>query len=260
MDIIIFSGQSNMQGQCDRLSDDSIVEGAYEYKFLSDSLAPLKNPVGENIKKDYTEGYTYTDGTDQDEWLRDHLFGAACYGHTNLVPKFCEEYHRITGKEVLAVHAAKGSTEIVDWLPEGDCYEALLKKVKAAKKLVNAEHIFLVWLQGESDAIEGRSKEFYKARLELLNKLLKEELGLEKFGVIRVGRFTMDTRDDEIITAQDEVCAENDDFIMLTRIASDMINQSEYMHPNIHGHFGAAGLEKLGEVAGKTLAEVSINN
>ena len=40
-DIIIFGGQSNMQGQTESLSEDEIVGNAYEYKYLSNSLALL---------------------------------------------------------------------------------------------------------------------------------------------------------------------------------------------------------------------------
>ncbi|MBR3895125.1 MAG: hypothetical protein IKJ35_08280 [Clostridia bacterium] len=46
MDVIIFSGQSNMQGQSERLSENDVVNDAYEYKWLTDELLPLQNPVG----------------------------------------------------------------------------------------------------------------------------------------------------------------------------------------------------------------------
>ncbi len=255
MDIIVFAGQSNMQGQSECLSDSTPIDGAFEYKYFTDSIVPLKNPVGENIKGDFTEGYTYTDGTDQDAWLKDHVLGAACYGHTCLAPKFCEEYVRVTGREVLAVHAAKGSTGIDCWMPEIREYKALVKKASAAIRRVEYERIYLVWLQGESDAIEGISKQSYKNSIVKICESLKKDLGIHKFGIIRVGRFTMDSKDDEIITAQDEICNENSDFVMLTRIASDLFDMPEYIRPDIHGHFSAKGLEKLGSEAGRALGE-----
>lgn len=49
MDIIIFGGQSNMQGQTECMSEDMIVSNAFEYLYLDDDMVPLKNPVGENI-------------------------------------------------------------------------------------------------------------------------------------------------------------------------------------------------------------------
>ena len=117
MDILIFSGQSNMQGQSEALTDTEPVCGAYEYQWLSDQLVPLCNPVGENITYDKTAGEAVTKETNIYGWLAAHVTGAACYGNTNLVPKFCENYRKVTGSEILAVHIAKGSTEIKEWLP-----------------------------------------------------------------------------------------------------------------------------------------------
>ena len=50
MDIIIFGGQSNMQGQTGEMPPiNEPVEGALEYRFEGDSLIPLQLPVGEDI-------------------------------------------------------------------------------------------------------------------------------------------------------------------------------------------------------------------
>ena len=56
MDVIIFSGQSNMQGESEMLLPAHEIKGAFEYKFLSDSIVPLSDPVGENITFDLREG------------------------------------------------------------------------------------------------------------------------------------------------------------------------------------------------------------
>ena len=90
MDILIFSGQSNMQGQSEALTDTEPVIGAYEYKWLSDQLVPLCHPVGEDITYGKTEGEAVTQETKLHAWLAAHVTGASCYGNTNLVPKFCE--------------------------------------------------------------------------------------------------------------------------------------------------------------------------
>ena len=63
MDVIIFSGQSNMQGQSETLSEHDIVKDAYEYKWLTDELVPLQNPVGENITYSMNQGYEVTPET-----------------------------------------------------------------------------------------------------------------------------------------------------------------------------------------------------
>lgn len=262
MDIIIFGGQSNMQGQTECLSDMTPVQNAFEYKWLDDKLAELKNPVGENIRYDKTPGEFFAQGMKGRPWLDQHALGAACYGHTNMVPKFCEAYlkGRTECVQVVAVHAAKGSTMIEEWLPESEGYKFLAGKALGAISHVKAlgasvDHIYFVWLQGESDAIAGHSKAMYKARMLCLKNALKHDLGIEKFGVIRVGRFTNDDRDLEIISAQSEICEEDEDFLMLTDITTELNKQSLYMNPNVKGHYSALGLETLGAVAGERMGQ-----
>lgn len=263
MDIIIFCGQSNMQGQSERITNNDVVQGAYEYKFVKDCFVPLRNPVGEDISCEKKAGYAVTEETDLRVWLSSHITGSACYGNTNLVPEFCKEYIKNTGNEVVAVHIAKGSTEISYWLPSQEGYEILVKKVKAAitklKKEKKLGAIFFVWLQGESDAIKGNSKAYYKQKLKELSDSLIKEVKIEKFGIIRVGRFTNDDRDLEIISAQDELCKECENFLMLTDIATELNLQGQYMNPFIEGHYSAEGLEKLGFEAGRTLGMYASN-
>lgn len=261
-DIIIFSGQSNMQGQCERLSEDREVKGAFEYKMLEDRLAPLKNPVGEDVKKDGSSGYRFYDGVDAEKWLEDHALGSACYGNTNLVPEFARAYIKASGRGVAAVHAAKGSTEIEYWTKGGIGYEFAVKKAKMAEtalgRLPGAEkgYTFLVWLQGESDALFSKSKEDYLEKLRKISGGLKEDTGLLRFGIIEVGRFTNDGRDDEIINAQKDAAGLfPESFVMLTESAKDMCGEPDMMHPSIGGHYSAKGLERLGREAGAKLGE-----
>ena len=255
MDVIIFSGQSNMQGQSECLTENGVVNDAYEYKWLTDELVPLKNPVGENITYFMDRGDDVTPETNIPSWLKEHALGAACYGNTNLVPSFCRTYTDITKRQVLAVHAAKGSTRISEWLPGTPIYDVLIRKARGAIQKVNPERIFFVWLQGESDAVASVMKNDYKAALHVLCDALKADLGIDLFGIIRVGRFTNDDRDLEIISAQDEICREDEDFVMLTDIATELNQKDEYMNPNIKGHYSAKGLELLGSVAAEYLCK-----
>jgi len=261
IDVIIFGGQSNMQGQSECLTSTEIVECAYEYKFLEDIAQPLRNPVGENIKYDGSSGYSITEETDLRVWLSEHVTGASCYGNTNLVPAFCREYIDVCEEEieVLASHSAKGSTQINEWLPGTKGYKTIVNKGEAAiayaKQNGQLGRVFFVWLQGESDAVAGISKDVYKKSLMVLNQALCTELGIECFGVIRVGRFTRNERDLEIICAQNEVCNEQKEFLMLTEIATELNEQEEYMNPYVKGHYSAKGLETLGAAAGRRFAE-----
>ena len=257
MDVILFCGQSNMQGQSERLTNVDEIEGAYEYRVLTDRIKPLSNPVGESIRYDGTAGYCCQTKADIPVWLTQHVLGATSSGNTNLVPEFCRAYRAQSGKDVLAVHAAKGSTKIAEWLPGTPGYDMIVKKAKAAiahlKKTDTVGKILLAWLQGESDAIVGNSTAYYKEKLSELFEALKRDVGVERFGIIRVGRFVGDEKDDAIILAQDQICEENPEFLMLTRMATELNQMPEFMNPFVRGHYSATGLEKLGEAAGTTL-------
>lgn len=251
-----------MQGQTEALSETETVENAEEYRFLTDSLVPLRNPVGENIRYDGSAGETFTETCDPAAWLASHGLGSACYGHTNLVPAFCRAYLAVTGGQAVAVHAAKGSTEVKDWLPDTQGYVMLTRKAKAAIRKTAAKgtvgKIYFIWLQGESDAVFSNAKASYKHQLTCLGDALRRDLGIDKFGVIRVGRFTGDARDDEIIMAQDELCREHPHFLMLTELATELGGSPEYMNPYVGGHYSAAGLEKLGTAAGDAMGQYRI--
>ncbi len=258
IDVIFFGGQSNMQGQTECLTNTDVIEGAYEYRFLENAIKPLCNPVGENVLKDGSEGYVARRSHEERlEWIADHALGTSVEGHTNLVPEFCRAYRAACGREILAVHTAKGSTKIAEWLKGTDGYRVLLAKSQGALQKIREEYrverIFFVWLQGESDAISGNSRAYYKEKIVELKNSLAEDLGIQRFGIIRVGRFTGDERDWEIIEAQDEICREDPDFLMLTRITTELNEIPEYMNPYAKGHYSARGLERLGEAAGGAL-------
>ncbi len=250
MDLIIFSGQSNMQGQTERLPNPNVpVSGAWQFLYLTNELIPLKHPVGEDIQIG-----------------EQSLLLGAHNGGGSLVPAFCREYTRASGREVIAVHAAKGATTVAQWQPETLRYQALVKKVLAAKKRVaeyqKIDKIYFVWLQGESDAIAGTSeKEYYNYFITLKNAL-KSDLQVDCFGLIKVGYFasqatwyevgTMQERvekDETIMRAQERIIQENGDCIMLTRICAKISQENRYINPFESGHYNNIAQEKIGKEA-----------
>ena len=48
-----------MQGQSEALTSTEIVPNSYEYRYLTDEIVPLKNPVGEDITVDKKQGYRF---------------------------------------------------------------------------------------------------------------------------------------------------------------------------------------------------------
>lgn len=264
MDVLIFGGQSNMQGQTEKLTGTEEIEGACEYRFVTDSFVPLKNPVGEDLRADGTGGPGSDESTDPESWLREFVLGASWCGNTNMVPSFCYAYIKATGRKVAAVHAAKGSTVIADWLPGTDGYKMVVKKTRAAVDKIRRDggsigSVYFMWLQGESDAIFSTLKEDYKSRMLELGEALRRDAGIDRFGVIRVGYFVNDERDVRIMEAQSETCAEHPElFLMLTEEAASMRDVPEMMNPYVGGHFSAAGQERLGTLAGTALGRFAV--
>ena len=259
-DIIIFGGQSNMVGQSGSLISDECIEGSFEYRYLTDSIIPLKNPNGEYISIDGTQAKPWAGNGNEDDFLRWHAgiaLGGAADGCTNLIPAFCRAYREACGHDVLAVPVAKGATHIRDWLSGTKCNEFLVKKAKGAiDACENTGNILFVWFQGENDQVNSTPPERYEQTLIELKTSLKAELGIHRFGIIRVGRFANDKRDEGIMNAQENVCAKDSDFVMLTRIASSLCEKSECMNPDAAGHFNAQSLVLIGEQAGNSLARI----
>lgn len=255
-DILIFSGQSNMQGQTEGLPEHNpVINTALEYHSLSDTFIPLMHPVGEDIG--------------------DKLLCAAHNGCGTLVPAFCRTYSSSTNHDVIAVHAARGDTTISEWLPETDRYTTLTKKisgaVKKASKDFNIGKIYFIWLQGESDAIAGTSAAEYEKMLISFKNSLFKMFDIEKFCLIEMGYFCRIApwleysrngegilRDEEIMHAQEHMPKIDSDFVILTDICKTICLDSEYMNPFVGGHYNNKGMDLIGETAGKALAELNI--
>lgn len=244
-----------MEGQTEKLLDASVVNDAYEYKYATDSIVPLCDPFGENLKYDGKAGEAYEDYMGI-SWHAKHVLGGSAYGNSTLIIPFCRRYIEKTKRNVIAVGAAKGAETIEYFMRGGKGYDIIVKKTKAAvnKAADFSGNIYLVWLQGESDAIEAKSREVYLSQIKQMAEELKEDIDLTRFCIIRVGRFTNDERDDKIIEAQDTVCKTDPFFLMLTDEATELNKTPEYMNPYAAGHFSALGLKKLGEDAAETLA------
>ncbi len=237
IDILIFSGQSNMQGQTESCPQEPPLQGALEYRSLSNTLIPLSHPVGEDIG----EG----------------LLWGAYQGHGSLIPDFCRAYMAKTGRRVVAVHAARGATMISEWQKGSARFDALVAKSRAAMEAVRSideiGRMWFVWLQGESDAIAGVSQSAYMEAMQVFRASLTTTLPLSGFALIRVGKFTEDARDIEIIRAQ-EALAASGEFLLLTRMTGVCTKDpARWIHPIYAGHYNNAAMTFIGEAGGKHL-------
>lgn len=256
MDVIIFGGQSNMQGQTEGLpTENAPVEGAREYRFLTDELKPLAHPVGEDVCFE--------------KWL-----AAAHEGGGSLVPAFCRAYVKATGREVVAIHAAKGSTTLAEWQRGTQHFYHAERKILAglrkARETGTVDRVYYVWLQGESDAMIYTTEEEYYEGLLRYKNTVKAEFGVEKFGIIRVGYFVCNApwledegsvevralRDEAIMRAQERAAETDGDFAMLTRLTKTLSRDPEYINPRACGHYNNKAMELLGAAAGEALAKL----
>ncbi len=252
-DILIFGGQSNMQGHTECLPEpNDPVGGALEYRYLTDELVPLCHPVGEDISGD--------------------LVWRAGKGHGSLVPACCRAYVELTGREVIAIHAAKGNSMVSEWQKGTDRYDCALRKYlgcfEKVKKVGEIGRVYYLWLQGESDAIDHTSEAVYKERLTAYKNGLKEDVGIDRFGIIEVGYFSPAATwvdwsaeegfacDEEIIKAQENLPGEDPDFVLLTRVCKDLSLRPKYINPDAPGHYNNLAMEIIGTEAGKALAEL----
>lgn len=256
IDIIIFIGQSNMQGSTGEKDESSAVDNAYEYKFLSNSFVPLKNPVGEDI--------------DEGRLLRE-----SALKNGSLVPAFCKTYCKKTKQKVIAIHTAKGNSSIIEWQKGTERFDAMIRKIKAgikkAKENFSINKTFIVWLQGESDALKATSKNDYVNMLVNLKNEIRKEIEFSKFTIIRQGYFAefapwierpvLEKRksDKEIMNAFDVAIKTDSDFFMLTKICAKLSKKKKYLNPKEYGpHYNNLAMEIIGKKAGSKLSKLRL--
>ena len=224
---------------------------------MEDELKPLSHPVGEDVCFE--------------RWI-----AAAYQGGGSIVPAFCRAYVEKTGREVVAIHAAKGSTTLAEWQRGTQHFYHAKRKILAGLKKVReigtVDRVFYVWLQGESDAIIYTTEDEYYEGLIRYKNTIKKEFGVEKFGIIRVGYFVCNapwlenegtveeraSRDEAIMRAQERAVADDKDFVMLTRICADLSRTVAYINPNVGGHYCNEAMDIIGTVAGEALARETL--
>ena len=57
-------------------------------------------------------------------------------------------------------------------------------------------------------------------------------------------------------SAQERVVSEDSDFVMLTRVCTELSMNKDYINPEASGHYNNKGMEIIGTEAGKALAAI----
>ena len=243
-DLILFMGQSNMSGAGGNAEEaPELIKGAgYEYRAITqpEELCVLTEPFGENEHK---EGFL-----DDRELIP---------RGGSLVTAFVNAYYEQTRERLVAVSASRGSAQISSF--NNYLVEDVIERLENAKRVmtqekVNIRHIYMVWLQGETDAYLGTPKEQYICVMKnILNTL--HQYGVEKCFIIQIGNGVMDGVPIDSATMQgiqEELCETDVNFVLISTLAKTL-SEPPYMEDGIH--FTQQGLNLLGEDAGKNMGE-----
>ena len=241
VDVVLFTGQSNMVGWDKNIYDIEIPNGrAYEYKHVGEQLTEVKNPVGEK------------DGSLE-----------ASYG-SSIVPQFCADYTEKTGRKIVAVHAARCGMPMSQFQPEQALYKSIVAKyndcIDYLDKNENFEvdKKFYIIFQGETDtngdSSNGSSRETYKTKYMNFHNGLKEECGVEFGALIQTGRNTNIYKNNivEIAQAKIDLAYAYEDIILLNNAPINYyIAHPEYLcNADISDyagnvHYSIKGLRKI---------------
>jgi hypothetical protein len=244
VDLLVFSGQSNMQGKTrDGYPESGLQVGnsrTYEYKHLTQSYAPCVHPVGETIP-----------GTGL-EWAEDGT-------SASLAPFFATHWLAL-GRTPLVVHVAGGGQSVMTFIEGGTNRDAVNEKIDGA--IANVGQIdkrigkrLFFWLQGESDA--NMTVDQYKtAFLDMWNEK-KTLFGLETAYIIRI-RAHSEPSYYSVLAAQEELAIEHDDIVMLTRMTQDFSVRNGMLVPNDPIHYSTLAYMHMASVTAQRAFDHSV--
>lgn len=239
VDLIIFAGQSNMSGNGGNAALAPVVPAGqgYEYRPVSapNALFPLVEPFGRNERGYISDAPQYQNGT--------------------LVSAFVTSYYSKTGVPVVAVPATHGGTDSGYWANDATKADLLSRFIKAKtyleKNNFTVRHKYLIFLQGESDAVKGVSDFDYKNNLTSAFQPLFAN-GLEQVFIITPG-YAIDGlySYNDVVAAQIDLCNSSD----LFSIGSTLLHK---LPPNAYladaVHYNQTGLNMVGSNAGANVA------
>ena len=193
VDLVLFSGQSNMSGRGDS------------------SLATVC-PEG--------EGYWFKD-SGLTQIAGD--FGNESNSTGSMVSSVAKAYFDACGVPIVAVSHSYGGAPISQFVPGTGRYTQSTELYSAAATYLETQGYTIrrkamVWCQGETDAENGATQEDYEAAFRSLRDALKTDCGITEFFMVEIGQYKTDlTMFDNIKAAQEHLTATEPDIIMASR-------------------------------------------
>ncbi|HOP11067.1 MAG TPA: sialate O-acetylesterase [Oscillospiraceae bacterium] len=204
VDLVIFMGQSNMSGRGNAAESVVCKSGhGYEFRAISDPdwLHDIVEPFG-------------LDERNPESGVDDHAMSGS------MVSALCEAYFSLTNIPIVAVSCSMGGTNTDFWHPDKPPIQDAKARLKAADLFLArngfiVRHRFMVWCQGEQDGGAGLPGEEYITRFNAILDRMKMA-GIEKCFVIQIGHRSDADDFDEIIAAQEKLCRENPDAVLVS--------------------------------------------
>ncbi|MCR5789435.1 MAG: sialate O-acetylesterase [Lachnospiraceae bacterium] len=245
VDLVMFMGQSNMSGTGGNAAyAPTVPEGhGYEFRSMSDPtrLYPIVEPFG--IKENSLRG------------IMD--FAVAKKG--SLVSSFAIRYYEETGVPIVAVSASEGGTDTEFWL-KSTTVSDIKERQKRAQVWLESNNYYIrkqyvIWLQGESDALDNVTAESYQQNMDNIIRPLFIG-GLHKVFFITPGRM-ISNKDfySAIINAQIELGKKSGYYAVGTTILSAV--STEYMVDDLH--YNQSVLNLIGDQAAISAAYYTDN-
>lgn len=258
-DLILFAGQSNMAGRGITSEEHpetypTVIEGAgYEFRAISDptTLYPIAEPFGyaENKSGGLNDRTNKTGGC---------------------TAAFVNAYYKNGSVPIIAVSASEGATDLQEWLQgygenTGRLYDACSRFQDAvaycAINDIPIRHKYVVWMQGETDAVNIYNQEYTIADYAEYFESVQEAFlaaGAEKVLVIRIGKRggtdgsdTGSTMYDNVIEKQTELCKKDTDLVMICAVVAGMRARG-YMKDQ--SHYYQVAYNEFGTYAGVNAA------
>lgn len=242
VDLVIFAGQSNMSGAGGNAAAAPAVPHGCGYEFRNG-----QDPAG---LYEVVEPF----GARENGYLSD----PAELRYGTLASAFMNKYYSATGVPVLGVSMARGGTAVFNYWNKPEVRNEIVTKYDNVIAWCTANHVkvrkqYIVWLQGESDAMAGISEKDYQSMLESIFAPLYSK-GLQQMFVITPGNLEgVPGAFDSIITAQKNLCAKNAHYTLASESLHNLPNT--YLTDGIH--YNQSALNLVGEEAAVAAAAYS---
>ena len=259
IDIIVFAGQSNMMGH-------GMAEEAPQ---LREKAGFAYNPVtGKGRLSDLAEPFAQG----ENDGYFSNIYGGDIFATGSMVTSFVNAYYAKTKTPVLAVPASMlgtGSQLWADKIHIGVVKRTWAAKSAAKKAGYSVSHVYMVFLQGESDATamqrnedgtceSGMTEEVYIRNIKKMFKKVKKKAKVSKCMVIQIPSYLGENKDPygtswnqyfrKIQKAQKSLCKNNNDFVMICTKAPSL-KESYFREDMIH--LNQNGLNLIGTIAGR---------